>query len=391
MVFRVGRYKFVADLLKERFAGIYRKDPLAYHKARKGVALLPEMMIGFLKAGKYVYVGEEGFTTALEICVLANQRSVGEELLALMRSSQKMLTIRQVEAALAFNARDGRISRCKELFVIMKRHKLTPTRRAYTQMLRCIALAQESAFDPTPTRDKTLRWNAAVKVFLEATKAGFNSLTIHHSLLYVAQSWSHCTFVLRRMRTARLSPDVLTYNLMLRVGARNAGGPLALAEADALMKRMRQRGLRPNCSTYTTYLTLCQHADDAVGRAVGVLRDMARNGVQPNRVTAAAFVALLSRNHTHPLAVPYAEQSMHNSLLKSVHSTELFRGVMALYAKRGDAHKALALVHLMWENSCVLTAAIREHFDTAVKGTDVRFPGTTLQARSTTQIALEVK
>ena len=351
-------YTKAADILRRKYAAVFKGEGANRYEVQRSVSSLPATLLECVKGGKYVTVRDEGYEMALDICVRTRRCDIGEEVFAIL--GKKRRTPRQYEYMITLNAHEGNIARCTDLVAQMKRHKMQPDRRIYSQLLRAIALAPDTAF-ATPTlkyKNQATKWWHAVEVYKEAVAAGWRSIQLHHSLLFAAQAWSHCSFVLRRMRQHNVTPDVMTYNLLLRIGVRNATDGTALREGQKLLAIMHTKGIRPNVSTYTTLLTACKLADDRVDKATSVLKDMQAQGVEPNRATYAAFAAVAAADWENEEAVRVAEEVLNTAVLKGMHSMELFRAVMGIHANRRDADKAVQLMQLMKVNRCFTTKSI---------------------------------
>lgn len=118
----------------------------------------------------------------------------------------------------------------------------------------------------------------------------------YNTLIKGCGRWGQLDAALRlltSMRTAGVSPTVVTYSVAVDACART-GGPIAMERAFELVDDMRKSGLEPNTVTYNSLIHACAKAND-VQRAFGVLDRMKREKVTPDNVTLCSLVDACGR------------------------------------------------------------------------------------------------
>lgn len=100
--------------------------------------------------------------------------------------------------------------------------------------------------------------------------------------------------ILNSMRTAGVSPTVVTYSTAIAACAR-AGTVFALRQALTVLHEMQRAGLRPNIVTYNSLVHACARARQPV-QAFAVLGMMRKANIAPDRVTLCSLVDACGRS-----------------------------------------------------------------------------------------------
>lgn len=182
-------------------------------------------------------------------------------------------------------ARTGDVSRAFEVAETMRRAGIRLNIVTNNNLLEacCNAGRLERAF-------------ALVKDLIEKQRVSPNSHT-YNTIIRGCGRWGQLDAALRvltSMRTAGVSPTVVTYSVAVDACAR-AGGSLALERAFELVDEMQSIGLEPNLVTYNSLIHACARARRA-DRAFAVTSRMQDARISPDIVTLCSLVDACGRS-----------------------------------------------------------------------------------------------
>jgi pentatricopeptide repeat protein len=123
-----------------------------------------------------------------------------------------------------------------------------------------------------------------------------NSFT-YNTLIRGCGQWGQLDAALRvltSMRSAGVSPTVITYSVAVAACA-GSGGAIALRQADQLVHDMLRDGIEPNIVTYNSLIHACARAS-RVDRAFVVLDTMREKRIVPDMVTLCSLVDACGRS-----------------------------------------------------------------------------------------------
>jgi len=273
------------------------------------------------------------FNTLLDACITVRDLDRMAKIFEMMQDFGVNVSAVTFGTLIKAFGQAGRLSRCREVWMEMQEAKIHPTIVTYGCYIdACIRnedlTAAEGIFQSmamSGVRPNAVIYTSLIRGFahskqpgkalsmyrrmreegIEATSVTFNSI-----LDVVARQLSEPAMleeVLEDMRKASISPDVITYSILIKASC-SAGN---LQNALSLFKQIRSHGLVFDQVAFNTLLLACSKAVQ-VADAEEIFEEMRSLGMTPTHVTTSIMIKMYGKAKMLDKAIALSEMMRHD-------------------------------------------------------------------------------
>jgi len=279
-------------------------------------ALQPQEASGGSSQGCNARLLEVLFNTLLDACITVKDLGRMEKIFAMMQDFNVNISAVTFGTLIKAFGQAGRISRCREVWAEMQEANIHPTVVTYgCYMDACIrnddiAAAEEKlqSMRANGQQPNAVIYTSLIRGFASAKQPGkafeiyrqmrtegieATSVTFNSVLDVVARQLAEpdtLQEVLDDMRKANISPDVVTYSILIKASC-NAGN---VQNALSLFKQIRSHGPIFDQVAFNTLLLACSKAEQ-ISDAEEIFGEMRRLGMVPTHVTTSIMIKMYGK------------------------------------------------------------------------------------------------
>jgi pentatricopeptide repeat protein len=256
------------------------------------------------------------FNSMLDACVNARDLTRMAEVFGMMRECQVPVSAVTFGTLIKAFGQAARLDRCEDVWGEMRRAKVVPTAVTYGCYIdACIrngnmehAIRVFNEMGPDNCKPNTVIYTSLIRGYarfqqpdaalalykdMQLRRVECSSLTFNSVLDVVARHIpdpSEMTSVLNDMKAARISPDIVTYSILIKASC-TAGN---LENAMSLFEQLKREGLVLDEIAFNSLLNGCSK-NNKVGYAENVFAAMRELKVRPSNVTFSILVKMYGR------------------------------------------------------------------------------------------------